>query len=155
MRLLIVLLGAALLVLQLRLWVSAGGMREVWRLTEQMALRTEENRLLAERNDALEAEVQDLKKGLAAAEERARSELGMVLPDEIFYQIMPARAAEAPPARRRRRDADRAPGISADTRAADATSGPLEVLGRASDPLPPEGNAADVRVLEPTAEPAP
>jgi cell division protein FtsB len=88
MRLLIVLLGAALLLLQLRLWVSEGGIREVWRLEEQMALRTEENRLLEDRNAALEAEVKDLKRGLAAAEERARSELGMVLPEESFYQIM-------------------------------------------------------------------
>lgn len=93
MRLLIILLGAAFALLQFRLWLSEGGIREVWRLEEQMALRTEENRLLAERNAALEAEVQDLKRGLAAAEERARSELGMVLPEESFYQIMtPPRA---------------------------------------------------------------
>jgi cell division protein FtsB len=88
MRLLIAVLGVALLLLQLRLWVSDGGIREVWRLEEQVILRTEENRLLEDRNAALEAEVQDLKRGLAAAEERARSELGMVLPEESFYQIM-------------------------------------------------------------------
>lgn len=89
MRLLIALLAVAFAVLQFRLWLSEGGIREVWRLDDQVALRTEENERLAERNSALEAEVQDLKKGLAAAEERARSELGMVLPNERFYQIMP------------------------------------------------------------------
>src|SRR5690606_2430940 len=69
---------------------------------EQVTLRTEENRLLADRNAALEAEVRDLKRGLAAAEERARSELGMVLPEESFYQIMrgdPAGAVRTRPLR--------------------------------------------------------
>jgi cell division protein FtsB len=131
-------------------------MREVWRLTEQMALRTEENRLLAERNDALEAEVQDLKKGLAAAEERARSELGMVMPDEIFYQIMPARAAGAPAAPRRGRDAGRAADVPADARSADATSGPLEILGQAAEALPRAGNAIGAEALETTTvDPSP
>ncbi|MBN1239127.1 MAG: cell division protein FtsB [Gammaproteobacteria bacterium] len=94
MRLLIALLAAALVVLQFRLWLTEGGLREVWRLKEQVALRTEENRLLAERNAALEAEVLDLKRGLAAAEERARSELGMVLPDESFFQIVDSSAMD-------------------------------------------------------------
>lgn len=93
MRLLIALLAVAFAVLQFRLWLSEGGIREVWRLDDQVARRTEENERLAERNSALDAEVQDLKKGLAAAEERARSELGMVLPNERFYQIMPFPAA--------------------------------------------------------------
>jgi len=92
MRPLIVLLVLAFAVLQFRLWVLDGGMLEVWRLERQVEERTEENRRLAERNAALSAEVQDLKNGLAAAEERARSELGMVLPDESFYQIMPYEA---------------------------------------------------------------
>ena len=102
MRLLIALLTAAFAVLQFRLWMTEGGLREVWRLEEQVTLRTEENRLLADRNAALEAEVRDLKRGLAAAEERARSELGMVLPEESFYQIMrgdPAGAVRTQPLR--------------------------------------------------------
>ena len=93
MRPLIVILALALAVLQLRLWVADGGLREVWRLEAQLAERSTEIRRLAERNAALAAEVQDLKAGLAAAEERARSELGMVLPDESFYQIVPFEAA--------------------------------------------------------------
>jgi cell division protein FtsB len=88
-RLLIGVLAVTLVALQFRLWVSEGGIREVWRLEEQVASRTDENRRLGERNAALAAEVQDLKSGLAAAEERARSELGLVLPEESFYQIVP------------------------------------------------------------------
>lgn len=93
MRALIVALVVALAVLQFRLWLADGGMREVWRLEAQVASRTDENRRLSERNAALAAEVRDLKSGLAAAEERARSELGLVLPDESFYQIVPHDAA--------------------------------------------------------------
>src|SRR5690606_13057435 len=93
MRPLIVALVFVLAVLQFRLWVADGGFREVWRLEARVEERTEENRRLAERNAALTAEVLDLKSGLAAAEERARSDLGMVLPDESFYQIVPYDAA--------------------------------------------------------------
>jgi cell division protein FtsB len=90
MRFLIYVLVAVLGVLQFRLWVSSSGLREVWRLEAEVARRTEDNRRLASRNAALEAEVLDLKQGLAAAEERARTELGMVEPGETFYQIAPA-----------------------------------------------------------------
>ena len=92
MRLLIVALAAALVWLQFELWLSSDGLREVWRLEDEVQRRTAENEALAERNAKLEAEVLDLKQGLAAAEERARSELGMVRPDETFYQIAPAPA---------------------------------------------------------------
>jgi cell division protein FtsB len=92
MRFVIIVLVAALGVLQFRLWVSAGGLREVWRLEAEVARRTEDNGRLSGRNAALEAEVLDLKQGLAAAEERARTELGMIQPGETFYQIAPAPA---------------------------------------------------------------
>jgi len=85
-----------LALLQARLWLSNGGMREVWRLEAEVARRTEDNNRLATRNSALDAEVLDLKQGLAAAEERARTELGMIQAGETFYQIAPA----APPAER-------------------------------------------------------
>lgn len=87
MRLLLLALTLSLVLLQARLWISEEGMRDVWRLRAQVAERTEENRKLAARNSALEAEVRDLKQGLAAAEERARSELGMIAPGETFFQI--------------------------------------------------------------------
>ena len=90
MRWLIVVFVAALLLLQYRLWLSNDGLREVWRLTAEVNRRTDENSRLAIRNAALEAEVLDLKQGMAAAEERARTELGMVQAGETFYQIAPA-----------------------------------------------------------------
>lgn len=90
MRFVIVTLVAVLAMLQARLWLSDGGLREVWRLEAEMERRTGENAKLASRNSALEAEVRDLKQGLAAAEERARTELGMIQSGETFYQILPA-----------------------------------------------------------------
>jgi cell division protein FtsB len=98
MRLLIAALITVLVLLQMRLWLSDGGLQEVWRLEAEVRRRTDENGRLAARNSALEAEVRDLKHGLAAAEERARTELGMIQPGETFYQIAPA-APEPPPPR--------------------------------------------------------
>jgi cell division protein FtsB len=93
MRILLYAFCLVLLLLQARLWLSDDGMREVWSLEAQVRERTEENRQLATRNTELEAEVLDLKQGLAAAEERARAELGMVAAGETFYQITPRPAA--------------------------------------------------------------
>jgi cell division protein FtsB len=93
MRFLMVVLAVVLVLLQARLWLSNGGLREVWRLEAEVARRIEDNDRLATRNAALEAEVRDLKQGLAAAEERARTELGMIHSDETFYQIAPAAPA--------------------------------------------------------------
>jgi cell division protein FtsB len=91
MRLLIGCLVMALALLKNRLWLSEDGLREQWQLEEQVLEQTAHNGALADRNAALEAEVRDLKQGLAAAEERARTELGMVGSDETFYQITPYR----------------------------------------------------------------
>jgi len=96
MRFVMIVLAVVLVLLQARLWLSNGGLREVWRLETEVARRVEDNDRLAARNSALEAEVRDLKQGLAAAEERARTELGMIHSGETFYQIAPA----APPAER-------------------------------------------------------
>jgi len=90
MRFLIAVLVVVLALLQARLWLSNGGLREMWRLETEVARRIDDNGRLAARNSALEAEVQDLKQGLAAAEERARTELGMIESRETFYQIAPA-----------------------------------------------------------------
>ncbi len=89
MRLLLFALVLVLALLQGRLWLSNDGLREVWRLDDQVFERSEENRELAARNAALEAEVLDLKQGLAAAEERARTDLGLVATGETFFQIIP------------------------------------------------------------------
>lgn len=79
---------ALLLGLQYKLWVGEGSVAEIWSLYQAGKVQREENARLKERNAALEAEVQDLKQGLDAIEERARTELGMVKDGEVFYQIV-------------------------------------------------------------------
>ena len=75
-----------LVLLQHRLWLGDGGVHEVWRLKYRIAQQERENAALRDRNEALDAEVVDLKQGAAAIEERARNELGMIRRDETFYQ---------------------------------------------------------------------
>lgn len=87
MRILIAVLAGLLLVLQAQLWSGQGGLPEVWRLRAEIREQQQENARLSERNATLEAEVRDLKDGLEAVEERARSELGMIGEDEVFYQV--------------------------------------------------------------------
>ena len=82
-----VLLLVAVLALQYRLWLSGDGMREVWRLGGAIEAQQAENDRLRERNRTLAAEVRDLKTGYEAVEERARFELGLVKPGEVFVQI--------------------------------------------------------------------
>src|SRR5271154_4901113 len=99
MRIFALILGISLILLQYRLWLSDHGMREVWRLTSEIDAQGVANREQRERNRQLLAEVTDLKVGLTALEERARSELGMVGNSETFYQIVSsATAAPATPA---------------------------------------------------------
>jgi len=88
MRWLVWLLVVLLVLLQYKLWVGDGSFAEVWDLYQQVEMQREENQQLRERNHALEAEVQDLKQGLGAIEERAREELGMIKEGETFYQII-------------------------------------------------------------------
>jgi len=85
-RSLTVVMIALLALLQYRLWLGDGGMHEIWRLSYKIEQQRRENATLRERNEALDAEVVDLKQGAAAIEERARSELGMIRRDETFYQ---------------------------------------------------------------------
>jgi cell division protein FtsB len=91
-------LGLALVLLialiQNPLWFGKGGLLRVHELSNQIDAQRETNVQLAMRNAALDAEVVDLKKGYDAIEERARSELGMVKQDEVFFQLLqPARTA--------------------------------------------------------------
>jgi cell division protein FtsB len=77
-----------LLILQYTLWLGEGGLVRVWSLNEQVAAQEQENAKLRERNKALEAEVLDLKQGLEAIEERARTDLGMIKKNETFHQVV-------------------------------------------------------------------
>jgi cell division protein FtsB len=82
-----VLLGL-LILLQYPLWFGHGSVYTLWRLKSEIAAQKEENARLKDRNQALEAEVVDLKQGYEAIEERARSELGMVKKGETFFQVI-------------------------------------------------------------------
>ena len=88
MRTLAFTLGALLLLIQYPLWLGKGGWVRAWDIDRQLASQKARNEALQARNEALDAEVRDLKQGLEAIEERARFELGMVRPDEVFFQIV-------------------------------------------------------------------
>ena len=88
-------LALVILLLQYRVWFSEDGVRELDRLKRAVAAQRSENDQLAERNKQLAAEVRDLKTGLDALEERARSDLGMIASHETFYQVVPASTSPA------------------------------------------------------------
>ncbi len=95
MRWLLLVLLILLVSLQYQLWFR-GGMNDVWELEKALAIQKAENEKLIKRNAALAAEVDDLKSGKDAIEERARSELGMVKDGEKLIQLAePDRAVEA------------------------------------------------------------
>jgi len=88
LRIVLVLLLVLLGWLQFRLWFGNGGEREVVQLQAQAARQRHDNTGLQQRNDALAAEVEDLKSGEAAVEERARSDLGRIKPGETFSRVV-------------------------------------------------------------------
>jgi cell division protein FtsB len=88
LRLVALILLALLLALGVKLWAGEWGLREIARLQAQVEAQKEENAKLQQRNDALAADVEDLRSGKSAIEERARTELGLIKPDEIFYQVV-------------------------------------------------------------------
>ncbi len=98
MRVFAVALLLVLLALQYRLWVSDDGVRSVLSLKRSVAAQITENATLVRRNDQLAAEVKDLKEGLAALEERARNDLGMIGANETFFQVVDADAHAQLPA---------------------------------------------------------
>ena len=86
-------LVAALLMLQYRIWFSSDGVGEVLRLRSAVSAQEADNQRLSARNGQLSAEVHDLKQGFVALEERARTDLNMIGPNETFYQLGPAGVA--------------------------------------------------------------
>lgn len=88
MKILTAVLLSLLAVLQYDLWIGDGSMSAAWQLSGNISDQQNENGLLKQRNDKLAAEVDDLKSGLAAIEERARSELGMIKEKETFVQVV-------------------------------------------------------------------
>lgn len=96
LRLLALVLIGLLVFLQARFWTGAGGWTEVRQVERAVEAQRAENAKLQQRNDALAAEVADLKEGTSAIEERARSELGMIKPGEVFYRVVESTPATAP-----------------------------------------------------------
>ena len=88
MRFLALVLVLLIALIQNPLWFGKGGWLRVWELDRQIDSQRDTNAQLTARNAALDAEVVDLKQGYDAIEERARSDLGMVKQDEVFFQIL-------------------------------------------------------------------
>ena len=74
--------------LQYPLWLGKGSWLRVWNVNQLIDKQKDKNVAAKQRNETLNAEVRDLKQGNAAIEERARSELGMIKQDEVFYQVI-------------------------------------------------------------------
>lgn len=84
----IVLLLVLLIGLQCDLWLSSGGIASVLHIKKDLESQLLKNQQLLQRNQALEAQVNELKMGQQELEEKARNDLGMLNRDETFYQII-------------------------------------------------------------------
>jgi cell division protein FtsB len=87
-RIFIIALLAVFGLLQYKLWISPEGASQYWRLKNQISEMDKGNAELQARNSQVTAEVENLKQGNDAIEERARNDLGLVKSNEIFYQIV-------------------------------------------------------------------
>ncbi len=85
-----------IIAIQYPLWIGKGSWLRVWEVNKQLTQQKEKNQKLTQRNAALDADVRDLKEGLVAVEERARVELGMIKPNETFYQVIDKAASTLP-----------------------------------------------------------
>lgn len=97
MRLITLCLAALLILIQYPLWLGKGGWLRVWDLDKQVTVAQKKNEELKARNAKLNSEVQDLKDGTGAVEERARYELGMIKDNEIFIQVLEPNGKPASP----------------------------------------------------------
>lgn len=97
MRTIVFVLVVLLIYLQYTLWFGKGGIRDVRIMEQTVAEQTAEIAVLKERNQALAAEVLDLKQGMEAIEELARSEMGMIKDGEIFFQLIKPPPGDADP----------------------------------------------------------
>ena len=96
MRALGLILAALIILIQYPLWFGKGGWLRAWELDRQVDAAKSKNADLERRNGALAADVRDLKTGTDAIEERARYELGMTRPDEVFYQYPDENRGQSP-----------------------------------------------------------
>jgi cell division protein FtsB len=96
-RTLTIVLLVLIALLQYPLWFGKGSWLKVWEVGQQLKTEKEHTTQLQARNTALDAEVSDLKQGYEAIEERARSELGMIKQDEVFFQVIDDKPAQSAP----------------------------------------------------------
>ena len=89
MKILASILFILLILLQLQLWFGTHGVFQLWSLQTNIAGQKSSNESLMDRNEQLHAEVQELKNGREALEERARSQLGFIKEGEQFYRLVP------------------------------------------------------------------
>lgn len=88
MRTMIVILSVLFCLLCYKLWFASGGLLDYWHLKNEVSTQLKINQKLKQQNLKLSAEVEELKRGEDAIEERARTDLGMVKEDEVFYQYV-------------------------------------------------------------------
>ena len=94
MRLLLISLTVLVVLIQYPLWLGKGGWLRVWDLSRQVDVALAKEQELKARNAKLASEVQDLKEGTGAIEERARYELGLVRDSETFVQVLDGKAKQ-------------------------------------------------------------
>ena len=94
MRKLTVIFIVLIALLKYPLWLGKGSWSPVWQYSQQIETQEKRNDYYRQRNETLRAEVRDLKQGQSAIEERARSELGMIKQDEVFYQVIQRKASK-------------------------------------------------------------
>jgi cell division protein FtsB len=104
LRILALVFAVLILALQYPMWLGKGGWLRVRELDRQVDAQKRVNIELQARNAKLDADVRDLKQGLEAIEERARSELGMIRQDEVFFQLPQEAVSRAPAASERPAD---------------------------------------------------
>ena len=95
MKIIALILLVLLIWLQYKIWLQDGGIPEVLQLQKEVDIEQSEVKKLQERNQSLDAEVKDLKKGLDAIEERARSEMGMIKKGEVYYQVIESKKSKS------------------------------------------------------------
>jgi len=95
MKVLASMLFVLLILLQLQLWFGGHGVFQLWSLQRNISLEKQQNSALLQRNEQLHAEVQELKEGKEALEERARSQLGFIKEGEKFYRLIPEESEDS------------------------------------------------------------
>ena len=96
MKTLAAIIATLIVLIQYPLWLGKGGWLRAWDTDRKVAAQRASNDRLVQRNDALAADVRDLKQGLDAIEERARYELGMIRDDEVFFHVVEPAKKETP-----------------------------------------------------------